>query len=254
MNFYKFHLGDYYKKTNHLSMLEDGAYRRLMDAIYLREGPLPADKQQIYRLVRAFSNAEKSAVESVLSEFFVLGDAGYTNARCDEELDSIRTKSAVRSQSARTRWSNANAYANADADAMQTHSKRNASHKPLAKSSSSAREKAPITGRHRVIAVDLLDRGKATLSQWERKFLEGLVGKPDMSPKMQATLDSIAAKIGLNLDAVMATWRHRLQTARKLAQWDVKWGPMPRQLGCIAPDELLEDGDGVGWSEWRAAS
>lgn len=63
MNFFKFHLGDYYKKASHLSMLEDGAYRRLIDAIYLREGPLPADKVQLYRLVKAFSKEEKRAVE-----------------------------------------------------------------------------------------------------------------------------------------------------------------------------------------------
>lgn len=121
-------------------------------------------------------------------------------------------------------------------------------------SSSSARERSKVLAKHRVIAADLIDRGKATLSQWERKFLEDLIGKPDISPKMQATLDAIAAKVGLNLDALMATWRHRLDTARKLAQWDVKWGPMPGQLGCFAPDELLLPGDGEGWAEWRAAS
>lgn len=117
-----------------------------------------------------------------------------------------------------------------------------------------AREGVPLTGRHRVVAVDLLDRGKASLSPWERKFLEDLIGKPELTPKMQATLDSVAAKIGFNLDTIMATWRKRLETARKLRQWDVKWGPMPGHLGCLAPDEILQLGDGEGWTEWRAAS
>ena len=31
MNFYKHHLGDYYKDTVHLSWMEDCAYRRLLD-------------------------------------------------------------------------------------------------------------------------------------------------------------------------------------------------------------------------------
>lgn len=254
MNFYKFHLGDYYKKANHLSMLEDGAYRRLMDAVYLREGPLPSDKDQIYRLVKAFTKAEKAAVDSVLTEFFIDSGAGYTNARCDEELQSVRIKSAKASQSASTRWSNANAHANAPANAMRTHSDGNASHKPLASSSSTAREAIPVTGHHRVVAADLIDRGKDSLSGWERKFLTDLIGKTEISPKMQATLDAIAAKIGVNLDAVMATWRKRLETARRLQQWDPKWGHMPGQIGCLAPDELLQPGDGKGWTEWRAAS
>lgn len=121
-------------------------------------------------------------------------------------------------------------------------------------SSSSAREKSPVSGRHRALAADLLDRGKADLSGWERKFLTDLIGKTTMTDGMQASLDAIAAKVGLNLDSVMATWRKRLETARKLGQWDVKWGPMPRQLGCLAPDELLQPGDGDSWTEWRAAS
>lgn len=248
MNFYKFHLGDYYKKTNHLSMLEDGAYRRLMDAIYLREGPLPAEKEQIYRLVRAFTKAEKIAVDTVLREFFESSDAGYTNARCDEELGRIRTKSAKASQSASTRWSTANA----SSDAMRTHSDGNASHKPLANSSSSARE--PVTGKHRAIALTLLDRGKASISGWERKFLEDLCGKPSISAKMQATLDTIASKVGVNSDAIMAEWRNRLDVARRLRQWDAKWGAMPNSIGCVVPDEILQPGDGNGWTEWRAAS
>ncbi len=47
MNYYPFHIGDYAKKTRHLSWDEDMAYRRLIDAYYLHEGPLPADKRKI---------------------------------------------------------------------------------------------------------------------------------------------------------------------------------------------------------------
>lgn len=42
MNFYEHHLGDYMRDTAHLSMIEDAAYRRLLDAYYIREAPLPA--------------------------------------------------------------------------------------------------------------------------------------------------------------------------------------------------------------------
>lgn len=246
MNFFKFHLGDYYKKASHLSMLEDGAYRRLIDAVYLREGPLPADKEQIFRLVKAFSKQEKAAVLSVLGEFFVFTDAGYTNARCDEELARIRDKSEKASQSASTRWNNANA----PPDAMRTHSDGNASHKPVTNSSSTARARSPVTGQHRAQALDLIDRGKASLSPWERKFLESLLGRDYISEKMQTTLDDIATRIGFSADELMATWRQRLEVARKLRQWDAKWGPVPGRIGCIVPDQLLLPSDGKGWTDW----
>lgn len=246
MNFFKFHLGDYYKKASHLSMLEDGAYRRLIDAVYLREGPLPADKDQIFRLVKAFTKQEKAAVLSVLGEFFILTDAGYTNARCEQELARIRDKSEKASHSASTRWGNANA----PPDAMRTHSDGNASHKPLAKSSSTAPERSPVTSLHRAQALDLLDRGKASLSAWERNFLEDVCRKSSLTAKAHDSLTEISRKIGFNADQLMATWRQRLDVARKLRQWDVKWGPMPGKLGCIVPDDLLERADGKGWSDW----
>lgn len=269
MNFFKFHLGDYYKKASHLSMLEDGAYRRLIDAIYLREGPLPADKVQLYRLVKAFSKEEKRAVDSVLREFFTLTDAGYTNARCEEELSHVREKSEKASQSAGTRWGKAKAGANA----MRTHSEGNASHKPVtishkpvvartepAESLPRARDpedvgasppSQPVTNRDRVTAADLLDRGKADLSPWETTFLADMIGRAAMNGKQRATFDAIAAKIGTNMAEVMATWRKRMEVARRLRQWDPKWGPRPHAPGCLAPSELLDPDDGDGWTDWR---
>lgn len=251
MNFFKFHLGDYYKKTSHLSMLEDGAYRRLIDAIYLREGPLPADTEQVHRLVKAFTKVEKTAVDSMLAEFFVLTDAGYTNARCDEELAETKE----RREKARQSGLASGRSRKRSTTVERPSNERSTSHKPLANNSSSrARDTEPVTGHHRVIALELLDRGKANLSAWERRFLEDLFAKASITSKMQTTLDGIAVKVGINVDAVMATWRHRLDTSRKLGQWDVKWGPMPGQPGCLAPQQLLVAGDGNGWTEWRPAS
>ena len=140
MNFYSFHIGDYSSATRHLSWDEDMAYRRLLDAYYMREGPLPADKRQVYRLVVATSKAQREAVDVVLEEFFSLSDAGWSNQRCDEELASVRIKREKATASAKHRWSNANASenssernANASADAMRTHSEGNApiTHYPL---------------------------------------------------------------------------------------------------------------------------
>jgi len=109
----------------------------------------------------------------------------------------------------------------------------------------------PVTNRHRVIAADVLDRGKASLSPWETKFLTDAIGRNSLNAKQQATFDAIAAKIGVNMAQVMATWRKRLEAARDWRQWDPKWGPRPHAPGCLAPSELLDPDDGDGWTDWK---
>lgn len=68
MNYYSRHIGDYARDTGHLSMLEDGAYQRLLDRYYATERPIP--EADINRITRATTQAEKRAVLSVLAEFF----------------------------------------------------------------------------------------------------------------------------------------------------------------------------------------
>lgn len=92
MNYYEHHIGDYLKNTAHLSMLEDGAYRRLIDAYCTREEPLPADRKACHRLARAQSKPEKDAVDTVLDEFFVLEEDGWHQARCDKEIAKFAAK------------------------------------------------------------------------------------------------------------------------------------------------------------------
>ena len=86
INFYKHHLGDYSAATAHLSWDEDCAYRRLLDAYYKREQPIPVDVTQACRLARAMTPAQRKAVKQVLDEFFVLEDDGWHQKRCDEEI------------------------------------------------------------------------------------------------------------------------------------------------------------------------
>jgi uncharacterized protein YdaU (DUF1376 family) len=92
VNYYPFHLGDYAAHTGHLEPMEDLAYRRLVDVYYMREGPLPADIQATAKLVRMRSCADD--VESVLREFFVLTDAGWSHKRCNEEIEKMQSKQA----------------------------------------------------------------------------------------------------------------------------------------------------------------
>lgn len=92
MNFYPFHIGDYAKDTAHLSMTEDGAYRRLIDLYYTRERPLPADVQTIYRLARAHTKLERAAIDTVLEEFFVRKEIGFLHNRCEKEIENAQAR------------------------------------------------------------------------------------------------------------------------------------------------------------------
>ena len=104
MNFYPFHIGDYASATRHLTWEEDLAYRRLIDAYYTREEPIPLDKRQAYRLVCASTDEQRQAVDSVLGEFFIETGQGYTHKRCDEEIAVKIAKSEKAARSAKARW------------------------------------------------------------------------------------------------------------------------------------------------------
>lgn len=88
MNYYEHHIGDYAQATAHLSFVEDAAYSRLIRKYYAEEKPLPADMKAVQRLVGARTREEKSAVETILHEFFILEADGWHNSRCDNEIAS----------------------------------------------------------------------------------------------------------------------------------------------------------------------
>lgn len=93
MNFYAFNIGDYAGATRHLSWDEDMAYRRMLDAYYSREAPLPLDRRSVYRLVGASEDRQRQAVDAVLLEFFVEEHDGWHNSRADEEVAKAVAKS-----------------------------------------------------------------------------------------------------------------------------------------------------------------
>ena len=128
MNFYQHHIGDYMKDTAHLSATEDGIYRRLLDAYYNRELPLPLDHRMCHKIARAQSKQERDAVDLVLGEFFVREDDGWHQKRCDDEIAKYHVKQDKARQSAHARWgeSHSEGNANASANAMRTHSEGNA--------------------------------------------------------------------------------------------------------------------------------
>jgi len=102
MNYYPFHLGDYAAHTKHLGLLEDLAYRRMIDLYYTTEKPLPNDPENVARLIGMREHS--TIVTEVLSDFFLESEDGYRNKRCDGEIEKYKAK-ADRARSANNkRW------------------------------------------------------------------------------------------------------------------------------------------------------
>lgn len=85
MHYYKFNIADYRKDTSHLSTIEHGIYRQLIDWYYLDEQPITAETQVVIRRLRLGSD-EVKFLENVLSDFFVLDKTGYRHKRIDVEI------------------------------------------------------------------------------------------------------------------------------------------------------------------------
>jgi uncharacterized protein YdaU (DUF1376 family) len=85
MHYYKFNIADYRKDTGHLSTIEHGIYRQLIDWYYLDEQPIPEETQVVIRRLRLGSD-EVIFLQNVLSDFFVLGKTGYTHKRIEVEI------------------------------------------------------------------------------------------------------------------------------------------------------------------------
>lgn len=91
MHHYPFHIGDYAAHTRNLSLMEDLAYRRLLDAYYLAERPLDGCATEVARSIGMREHQDE--VGYVLSKFFVKTDAGWVNARADAEIERFKAKS-----------------------------------------------------------------------------------------------------------------------------------------------------------------
>lgn len=116
------YVGDYQRKTAHLSLVEHGVYALLLDHYYSTGSPLPANAPVLQRVCRAFAPEEQAAVQSVVDQFFTLEDDGYHNAKADEELSKRCSISEKRAKAAAEKHKKAaaNAGANAGANARTT--------------------------------------------------------------------------------------------------------------------------------------
>jgi uncharacterized protein YdaU (DUF1376 family) len=124
MHYYQFNIGDYISHTRHLSLLEDIAYRRLLDEYYLHERPLNSGLTSVARQIGMLEHQE--VVAFVLQLFFMLKEdgSGWTNARCDREIEQYRARLSNASKAGK-------ASAERRLNASPTPVQLNKKHKPI---------------------------------------------------------------------------------------------------------------------------
>jgi uncharacterized protein YdaU (DUF1376 family) len=96
-----FYTGDYYRDTRHLSMLQHGAYRQLLDHCWDQKGPLPIDLEKCYRICGAVSKEEQECVRGIVVEFFTQMSDGHYNKRMCEEIRKAEAISTTRAEAGR---------------------------------------------------------------------------------------------------------------------------------------------------------
>jgi uncharacterized protein YdaU (DUF1376 family) len=205
VNYYPHHIGDYTTATAHLSMLEDCAYRRLLDIYYTNERPLPKTQAELYRLVRARSHQEKLAVDIVIGEFFIETPDGWRNKRADEEILKAKEKSELARHSAEMRW-----HRRSNANAMRTHSEGNAPN-----------NQEPITKNQKIDRGVQRSRGSRLPSDWQpSEILKAWACKerPDLDlavviPKFRDYWSAVPGSKGVKLDWE-ATFRNFIRSER----------------------------------------
>ena len=87
--YYQFYPGDYLRDTLGLSMVEDGAYRRLLDSYYSEEY-LPSDKEELYRIARAMNPSERTAVDKVVGKYFNVNGQLLIKERVERQIQARR--------------------------------------------------------------------------------------------------------------------------------------------------------------------
>jgi uncharacterized protein YdaU (DUF1376 family) len=197
MFYYQFNIGDYQSHTGHLSEMEDLAYRRLLDWCYLHERPLPGDLDEIARLIRMRSHSD--CIATVLREFFQRIEDGWVSVRVMDEIGKVNEKSIKASASAKARWAEKPSKINGsevDANAMRTHSERNATQdtRPKTQDTKPNKNKAVVTAAPEGVSLEV----------WDSFLQQRKASRAVVTPTVVKKIAQEAQKAGWTLENALA--------------------------------------------------
>lgn len=88
---YVFNLDGWGPRLAELPDAEDLALRRMIDAYFKLEGPLPRDRHQLQALIRL----DWDCIAPVLESFFDLGQHGYFQSDLQEEVERLQRRRRI---------------------------------------------------------------------------------------------------------------------------------------------------------------
>jgi uncharacterized protein YdaU (DUF1376 family) len=181
MHYYQFNIGDYASHTRHLSIIEDIAYRRLLDLYYLHERPLGDCSVNVARLIGMSEYSQE--VETVLIEFFEHVDGGFINSRADKEIQHYHSKVEQASKAGK-------ASAERRLSIRSTDVQPNNNHKPITINQEQKKEKVAVAP---IVLPDWIP-----LETWQA-FLE--MRKKIKKPPTEKAVELLIAKLEKFKDA-----------------------------------------------------
>lgn len=90
MHYYQFNIKDYSFATIRMSLMEDLAFRRMLDLYYESEKPLPFELPRVAKLIGMIDHQEE--IRSVLNEFWIESESGWENERAKAEIEKYHSK------------------------------------------------------------------------------------------------------------------------------------------------------------------
>jgi uncharacterized protein YdaU (DUF1376 family) len=129
-DWYPWYARDFRKDTLHLTLAQDGAYRRLIDEYMLSAAPLPDDDVALARIL-GVQKKQWLAVSTVVRAFFEASHGRLVHKRCEQELHAqalhLQSKRTRAKNAANARWRNERENKDIVASAMRPHSTSNTS-------------------------------------------------------------------------------------------------------------------------------
>jgi uncharacterized protein YdaU (DUF1376 family) len=226
MHYYQFHIGDYKSHTHHLSLLEDLAYRRLLDFYFLHEKPIK--HRDVARQIGMREHEED--VMTVLNEFFISTEDGFVSPRADKEIKQYKEFAEAGKRGAAKRWGtppNGEAISPPNATPIATNN-----HKPLTTNHKPKKESATVVACPPDVSQQVWD-------DWVT------LRKSKKAPITKTVLDGAiveAKKLGWTLEQFLIEWCNRSSQGLK-AEWIVKPNPADKVRLTVAssnePDPAL---------------
>lgn len=204
MHYYQFNIGDYASHTRHLDLLEDLAYRRLLDLYYLHERPLSNDASVVAKQIGMRDHA--ALVRDVLNEFFEHSEEGYASSRADKEIAHFHSKIE---QASRAGKASAERRTNARSTDVQPNNKQ----EPITKKQKTKKEKATVVaapeGVSESVWQEFVSHRKSKGAKITELVMESLINE---SKKAGWTLEDALKEVVIrNWQSFKADWVNKDQ-------------------------------------------